>query len=234
MAGNWFRGLQRILTLDAIQVPREKLLFEFKAETDIRKWAVTSDQTIGGFSRARMETTKDGTGLFSGTLSNKLPSAKDVVRSGYAAMRSKPLPNTHGGIRRQNIDIWQYDSLEVKLRGDGRAYFLNITTDGLQPEDVYQSFIYTVGGPEWEVLRFPLDEFLLTSRGIIQNEQMKLNPQKVRTIGFMLADGLDGPFSLELAHIKASNAFVRTRPKHEDPRERPLEQQDPFIDYRRK
>lgn len=46
-----------------------------------------------------------------------------------------------------------FSGLEFKLRGDGRTYIINLQTDGLQPDDVYQAFIYTKGGPDWETVR---------------------------------------------------------------------------------
>lgn len=40
--------------------------------------------------------------------------------------------------------------LEFEVRGDGRVYICNIHTDGLQQEDLFQSAIYTRGGPLWQ------------------------------------------------------------------------------------
>lgn len=49
-------------------------------------------------------------------------------------------------------DLSEYNGLELQLRGDGRAYMLNIQTDGLQQDDIFQAFIYTRGGPSWQTV----------------------------------------------------------------------------------
>jgi NADH dehydrogenase [ubiquinone] 1 alpha subcomplex assembly factor 1 len=50
------------------------------------------------------------------------------------------------------MDVEDCNAIEVVLRGDGRGYILNIQTDSLQPEDLFQSFIYTRGGPYWQTI----------------------------------------------------------------------------------
>ncbi len=50
-------------------------------------------------------------------------------------------------------DLNLYNALELTLRGDGRTYILNVQTDGMQPEDMYQAFVYTRGGPSWQIVR---------------------------------------------------------------------------------
>ena len=53
----------------------------------------------------------------------------------------------------------------------GRTYIANIQTDSTQQEDLYQAFVYTRGGPEWQTVQVPFSDFLLTSLGYVQNEQ---------------------------------------------------------------
>lgn len=60
------------------------------------------------------------------------------------------------------------DALEIACRGDGRTYILNVRTDGLGPEDVFQAFLYTRGGPHWQTARIPYNEFLLTTMGFVR------------------------------------------------------------------
>lgn len=42
--------------------------------------------------------------------------------------------------------------MQLRLRGDGRTYTVNIQPPGYNTDDMYQAFIYTRGGPLWEVI----------------------------------------------------------------------------------
>eukprot|EP01134_Creolimax_fragrantissima_P008279 CFRG8279T1 len=179
-------------------------MFSFRTDNDLAKWVVTSDNSLGGYSTAILLPSKRNSVVFSGVLSTKVP--QHLKRSGYCAMRSKILPDKNALFKiRGNYDLSDYDSLEIRFRGDGRAYAVNIQTDGLQEQDLYQTFIYTKGGPEWETLRLPLRDFALTYRGFMQNHQTTLNAANIRTVGFLLADRLDGPFSLEVESVDATS-----------------------------
>lgn len=49
-----------------------------------------------------------------------------------------------------------FNMLEIRLRGDGRSYLLNITCSGyydLMWNDVYTYPLYTRGGPHWQLTR---------------------------------------------------------------------------------
>ena len=89
------------------------------------------------------------------------------------------------------------------LRGDGRTYIANIQTDSTQQEDLYQAFVYTRGGPEWQTVQIPFSDFLLTSLGYVQNEQAMLNRSAIRTVGVLLADRTDGDFKLSIREIRS-------------------------------
>lgn len=53
-------------------------------------------------------------------------------------------------------DWSQYNTLVVRLRGDGRSYLLNLSTEGyfdLLWFDMYHYVLYTRGGPHWQTAR---------------------------------------------------------------------------------
>lgn len=104
-----------------------------------------------------------------------------------------------------NYDLSEFNGLEIELRGDGRTYIANLHTSGFRDEDLYQAFVYTRGGPLWQTVQIPFSEFLLTSMGYVQNEQTLINPTRVRTVGLLLADEMDGPFELDVKSIRAIN-----------------------------
>lgn len=47
----------------------------------------------------------------------------------------------------------EYDGIELKVRGDGRSYVFNMQTTSMQPEDLYQAFVYTRGGPDLQTVQ---------------------------------------------------------------------------------
>ncbi|KAL7535418.1 hypothetical protein ACHAXR_006480 [Thalassiosira sp. AJA248-18] len=120
-------------------------------------WRVSDDSVIGGFSTSRMEfnegvdtTTEEKNPSapssppflrWSGTLSTKINKkshlARNVTRSGFAAILSPeyPLSAPLGN---------KYRALEICCRTDGRTYAVNLHVETMFPEDMYQGFI--VGG----------------------------------------------------------------------------------------
>ena len=52
----------------------------------------------------------------------------------------------------KRMDVSEFNAFEIRVRGDGRKFFANIQSPGLasRKENVWQYFIFTRGGPEWE------------------------------------------------------------------------------------
>ena len=57
----------------------------------------------------------------------------------------------------------------------------------------------------------PFADFLLTYHGFVQNDQPHMNRAKIKTIGLLLADERAGPFSLDLAWVKAARTASGAR-----------------------
>lgn len=52
------------------------------------------------------------------------------------------------------FNVSEFDAFELKVRGDGRRFIANVQAPGLgRKDDVWQQFVYTRGGPEWEHIR---------------------------------------------------------------------------------
>lgn len=54
------------------------------------------------------------------------------------------------------LDWTDYNTLEIRLRGDGRSYMLNISCSGyfdVMWHDVFAYPLYTRGGPHWQLTR---------------------------------------------------------------------------------
>eukprot|EP01135_Chromosphaera_perkinsii_P001983 Nk52_evm30s215 gene=Nk52_evmTU30s215 len=170
----------------------------FGKPDELKKWITTSDKSVGGFSECGLVFDDDQKFTsFTGNLSTK--TGKGMHRSGYCAIRSRSLPwNAWGG----NVyDFSAYSKLVLDVRGDGRTYVFNLKSEGLLQEDLFQQFVYTRGGPEWEQIELPFKDFLLTYRGYLQNEQTFINLSKVQNFGLTVNDGIDGPFKLDIRQI---------------------------------
>ena len=57
----------------------------------------------------------------------------------------------------------------------------------------------------------PFADFLLTYHGFVQNDQPLMLKSRIKTIGVLIADEREGPFSLDLAWIKASRTATAAR-----------------------
>lgn len=53
--------------------------------------------------------------------------------------------------------------------------------------------------------QIPFKDFILTNNGNIQEDQLEMFRQKVKTVGISIMDRKEGPFSLEVDWIKAMN-----------------------------
>eukprot|EP00053_Salpingoeca_punica_P011161 m.99837 g.99837 ORF g.99837 m.99837 type:complete len:246 (-) comp15604_c1_seq1:913-1650(-) len=180
----------------------KQVLHRFDNQAALDSWMVNTDKAIGGYSQGSLSYNPNSqSAVFKGVLSTKLPANSRVKQSGFCLARSLPLPSTLLGNR--FYDLQEFSGLELQLRGDGRNYILSVQTDSMQPEDLFQAFIYTKGGPHWQRVQIPFQDFLLTNMGFVQNEQTLMNTSKIKTIGLLLADGIDGPFQLELQEISA-------------------------------
>ena len=185
--------------IDPLNIPERRKFVDFGKAEELSKWITTSDKSVGGFSDCKFKFNEDHKySSFSGNLSTK--TGKGMHRSGYCAIRSRTIPWRLWGSETHDFSF--YNKLVLEVRGDGRTYIANLNSNGLQKEDVFQHFIYTRGGPSWEKIELPFKDFLLTYRGYIQNEQSFVNLNSISHLGFVLSDGIDGPFRLDIKSIE--------------------------------
>jgi Complex I intermediate-associated protein 30 (CIA30) len=185
-----------------------------------------SDSSVGGFSTAQLTqipadpSTSPSTPthvLFHGNISTKLPADRpDVQRTGYAAFRNQDRGRSMFGELFWNVDPYMYLALRVK--SDGRKYFVNIQTDSIVPTDIHQHRLYTrhqkgAEGPDdpgkWETVLIKLHEFVRTNHGVVTEPQSEMLRQKVKSFGIGLIDRQPGPFQLAIGAIWATNLNER-------------------------
>lgn len=168
-----------------------------------------SDADIGGFSKATLEqvpaTASEPThARFHGKISIDLPPNKpQVQRSGYAAWRNKDRGPTLFG--KSLWDVHRYAFLALRIKSDGRKYFVNVQTESIVYTDIHQHRLYAQRPGEWETVILNWNNFVRTNYGQVVEPQNEMMTQKVRTIGIGLTDRVPGSFDLSIASIWATN-----------------------------
>ncbi|XP_038066651.1 complex I intermediate-associated protein 30, mitochondrial-like [Patiria miniata] len=186
-------------------------MWRFAGTDSFKDFQVLTDQDIGGQSWAKLEPSRNNKLLFHGNLCTTVPRDGETARSGYCSLKSKQQFVSFN--RKKHMDLTPFNSLNLRLRGDGRAYMVNIMTEGYftdYHDDIWSYFLFTRGGPYWQDVSIPFSKFFLSSRGRIQDRQAAVDLELVNAIGLTMADAIDGEFALEIDSIAASYDATHT------------------------
>ena len=161
------------------------LLFDFTAPTPAPagNWRAIDDPVMGGVSHSTFEATDAGA-AFTGTVSLD-------QGGGFASVRAPE----------GTYDLGGHTELRLRLRGDGKRYWLTTYTTRGGPVS-YRAPIQPPA--EWTTVRVPLASLTPYRRGSTVPEAPPFDASRVRTLGFLIADEQDGPFRLEVAWIRAA------------------------------
>ena len=154
----------------------KRFLFEFTMRSESQGWTSVNDTVMGGRSEGAFRTTDEGVLEFYGNLSLE-------NRGGFASIRS----------RSSTFDFSNVDDLVLRVRGDGRAYFLSLYVPTNRIAYSYRAKFDTEAG-RWQEIRLPLKSFQATWFGREQANAPAVDTINVRSLGFMLADKKAGPF----------------------------------------
>lgn len=183
-----------------------------------------TDRPTGGFSEAYIDQKEADLNnnvpahiRFHGNISTKLPHDRpEVMKTGYAAFRNKDRGRTLFGELFWNMEPYSYLALRVK--SDGRKYFVNIQTDSIVESDIHQHRLTTrnhqgavaPNSPaQWETVLIRLHDFVRTNQGFITEPQSEMLRQKVKSFGIGLIDREPGPFDLSISAMWATNLNER-------------------------
>jgi len=165
--------------------PKSKLLTDFSDPAVAKSWVSVNDDVMGGVSQGGFRISDENTLVFSGKLSLE-------NRGGFASIRSRPA----------ELSLSGYDTIAVRLKGDGRTYYLNLRTSPSQRSAASYRAAMKTTATTWQEVRVPLRDFEYTAFG----RRIGARPPEaggIRSVGFTLADKKAGPFRLEVAWIKA-------------------------------
>ncbi|KAI6247697.1 Complex I intermediate-associated protein 30, mitochondrial [Erysiphe necator] len=212
------RWTTMVLNSEGMRVPTKPyILASFENPTFINDCKIMSDQDIGGFSTSSLEwippckssnpTLADnlhGHARFHGNISIQLPlNRPEIQRTGFAAWRTKDRGYTIFGKSLWDID--PYTFLALRIKSDGRKYFVNLQTESIVQTDIHQHRLYAKRPGEWETVLIPWSEFVRTNHGVVVEPQREMLRQSLRTIGIGLTDRVPGKFMLCIEKIWATN-----------------------------
>ncbi|KEY65859.1 hypothetical protein S7711_05865 [Stachybotrys chartarum IBT 7711] len=195
-------------------------LYDFTSQDAVRECIVMGDTLIGGSSKSNFDfippaaqTTSSppsksalptSYARFHGSISTKLPeNLPKVKRSGYAGFRTPDQPPTIFGDSIWDIDPYVY--LALRIKSDGRSYFINVQTEGIEPSDLHQHRLFAQRPGQWETILVRWNDFVRTNYGFVIEPQTELLRHKVKSVGIGLTDRLEGPFELCIERVWATN-----------------------------
>lgn len=177
-----------------------------------------SDKSIGGFSQSKFDITSSNTlpttsstnsppsayARFHGSISTRLPPDQPKIqRTGFAGFRTPDQRPTIFGRSIWDIDPWQY--LALRIKSDGRSYFVNLQTESVEPSDLHQHRLFAKRPGQWETVLIKFNDFVRTNHGFVVEPQTEMLRQKVTTFGVGLTDRVEGPFELCIERVWATN-----------------------------
>lgn len=152
------------------------------------QWVSVNDGVMGGVSKGSFRITKDETLEFFGTLSLE-------NQGGFASIRSRPA----------DLQLGAYDTLAVRVKGDGRTYNLNLRSSSRNAAGSYRA-PFTTQKNTWQVVRIPFEDFNYTAYGRRIAGTGPIQADKIQSVGFTLSDKQAGPFNLEVDWIRAEDS----------------------------
>ncbi|XP_072763016.1 complex I intermediate-associated protein 30, mitochondrial [Anoplolepis gracilipes] len=209
--GIWLEEMKETLRMDPILIYRSNevdVVWRFNTDPkSLDQWVTTCDSDYQeGYSTAKLELSSTGTGIFSGTLSTRLPKDGRIKQAGFCTITTIPKQIS---FKRDVCHDWTpYTHLILRVRGDGRCYTLSIYTRGtfnLMWNDVYNYVLHTRGGPHWQYVKVPFSKFIFSSKGRLQDEQCVIMLHEVTNFGITLSDDVNGHFRLEIDYIGLEN-----------------------------
>lgn len=230
--GFWSRSLDEFkrlsniaLTLEGVKGPSGPMpLHNFHEPSSLKEVKLMCDVDIGGYSKAALDWIPPSSSSsssptsaeqnnsnaapahvrFHGNISTALPPHRpDVQRSGFAAWRTLDRPPTIFGRAVWDIDMYTY--LALRMKSDGRSYFVNVQTESIVPTDLHQHRLFAKRPGEWETVLIKWNDFVRTNHGFVVEPQTEILRQKVKSLGIGLTDRVPGPFELCIERMWATN-----------------------------
>ncbi|WP_028834089.1 MULTISPECIES: CIA30 family protein [unclassified Pseudoalteromonas] len=161
------------------------LLFATTEANANARWYVVNDSVMGGISNSQVLYENDNL-MFTGNVSL-------ANNGGFASIRTL-------------LDVQSQDITKIMLRvkGDGQTYQLRLRTNEYMDGAAYTRSFSTTKS-EWLNIEFLPEDFQLTYRGRLLEQQPTINFKDIKQLGFMIAGKQAGEFRLEVGKIEFKN-----------------------------
>ncbi|WP_064662914.1 CIA30 family protein [Pseudoalteromonas sp. MQS005] len=161
------------------------LLFATTEANANARWYVVNDSVMGGISNSQVLYENDNL-VFTGNVSL-------ANNGGFASIRTL-------------LDVQSQDITKIMLRikGDGQTYQLRLRTNEYMDGAAYTRSFSTTKS-EWLNIEFLPEDFQLTYRGRLLEQQPTINFKDIKQLGFMIAGKQAGEFRLEVEKIEFKN-----------------------------
>jgi len=163
----------------------DRILIDFAAPNEGEQWFAVNDGVMGGLSQGQMDIVADGRALFHGRLSLE-------NNGGFASSRRRP----------RTYDLAGFEGVAFQVKGDGGRYQFRIRMGDKFDEIAYRAEFATVAGKWLEVI-IPFTQFEPSFHGRLVEGAPKLDPERIRQVGFLIADRRPGIFHLEIGRVRA-------------------------------
>lgn len=161
------------------------LLFATTEANANARWYVVNDSVMGGISNSQVLYENDNL-VFTGNVSL-------ANNGGFASIRTL-------------LDVQSQDITKIMLRikGDGQTYQLRLRTNEYMDGAAYTRSFSTTKN-EWLNIESLPEDFQLTYRGRLLEQQPTINFKNIKQLGFMIAGKQAGEFRLEVEKIEFKN-----------------------------
>lgn len=166
------------------------MIIDFTPETPDLGWYVQNDNVMGGRSEGGFDIVP-GELIFAGSTNTN--------GGGFSSIRTRPF----------ELDLSEYDGIELRLKADGRRYTWQLNTNARNRGyrvSYWAEFDTTDNtGDEWETVRIPFSRFYPQFRGF-ELDGPPLDTGEIREFGLYIYDKKDGPFRLVLDSVSGYRA----------------------------
>ena len=167
------------------QGPSQRLIADFQSADDRKNWRIVNDVVMGGISKSEFVILDNSIAVFRGTLSRE-------NNGGFASVRTFPA----------NYNLSGFDGVAIRVRGDGKKYQVRLKM-GRQFDGISYKAPFQTAAGKWTTVFIQFGTFSPSYRGKRVRDAPALVPDKIRQIGFLIADKQEGHFQLQINWIKA-------------------------------
>ena len=168
----------------SIEADSIRKIYDFHNKVQADEWVSVNDNVMGGISKGEVLLGYDDKLIFSGSISLE-------NNGGFASILNLS----------RDFDMSGYEGLRIRVKGDGRIYQFRLSTDnnkGVAFKNTFQTKT-----DSWIEIDFPFSSFQPSYRGRILDNVSPLDVSEIRKMGFLIADKMEGPFSLVVDEILA-------------------------------